>query len=71
MPKFSLIDRIVLTPNESCDDLIVDLHGDLAGIPRLSANRSLLEDRPPLDGSIIEESEIKQVRLMLHGMIRP
>lgn len=28
----NLIDKIVLSPNEARDELVVDLHGDLAGI---------------------------------------
>ena len=35
----SLIDRIILTPNNDRTGLVVDLHGDLAGIINLAADR--------------------------------
>ena len=47
----SLIEKVVLTPDESEDRLLVDLHGDLAGILTISAERELLSG---LDGTALE-----------------
>lgn len=39
----SLIDKIVLTHDKAADALVVDLHGDLAGILTMASNKALEE----------------------------
>jgi len=35
----SRVEKVVLTPNETGDDLVIDLHGELAGILAIAMNR--------------------------------
>ncbi|MEM1276837.1 MAG: recombinase family protein [Pseudomonadota bacterium] len=55
----SLIDRVVLKPDPSGDGLLIDLHGDLAGIMRVGKKEALSE--------ACTEAEAKSVRLFLAG----
>jgi site-specific DNA recombinase len=58
----ALIEKIVLTPNEERTALVVDLHGDLAGILQMSANKEkgrALEPRDRLELS--KRKEIEQI----------
>lgn len=50
----SLIDRIILTPNEDRTSLVVDLHGDLAGIINLAADRDGKKRERTLDSLTLE-----------------
>lgn len=49
----SLIDRIELTPNSQSDGLLIDVYGDLAGIPNVSVDRK--QD---------QALDLKQIRLV-------
>lgn len=60
-----LIERIVLTPNEDRSALMIDLHGELAGILRASAGR-LAEHNSNPSGirSASELTELQQIRFL-------
>lgn len=59
-----LIDKIVLTPNEDRSGLVIDLHGNLAGILFIAAGR------PPENAislSLSEIAELDQIKLVANG----
>ncbi|MEA3013336.1 MAG: site-specific recombinase [Sphingomonadales bacterium] len=61
----SLISKIVLTPNEDRSALAIDLHGNLAGILRVSAGLDAEHSRKRSGGhAFAEESELHQIRLV-------
>ena len=63
-----LIDKIVLTPNEDKSALVIDLHGNLAGILQMSVGREPKKISNLSGGySLAEMSEIQQVRLVANG----
>lgn len=58
----ALIKKIVLTPNEERTALIVDLHGDLAGILQMSANKEKSRALAPRDRlELSKRKEIEQI----------
>lgn len=58
----ALIKKIVLTPNEERTALIVDLHGDLAGILQMSANKEKGRALAPRDRlELSKRKEIEQI----------
>jgi site-specific DNA recombinase len=57
----SMIEKIVLTPNESRRELIIDLHGDLAGILRIAGGQSIGQ---PIRLGDDANAEFQQVRLL-------
>jgi site-specific DNA recombinase len=61
----SMIEKIVLTPNASRREMIIDLHGDLAGILRVAAGQSVGQ---PLRLEHRIEEEIDQARLLATPM---
>ncbi len=42
----SLVEKVVLTPEEAKDDLAIDLYGDLAGILEIAAHDNAMENHP-------------------------
>lgn len=61
----SLIEKILLTPNADRSDLVVDLHGDLAGILRASA---LSERRSQRAACGAEACELKQAEALTEAL---
>lgn len=57
----SVIEKIVLTPDESRRELVIDLYGDLAGILRIASGQSVEQ---PMRLSDQAETEIQQLRLL-------
>ena len=57
----ALIDRITLTPNAAGDALVVDLHGDLAGILAIAANggKPLPPHDPALSVKLVAEEGLE------------
>ena len=55
----SMIDKIVLTPNESRDGLVIDLHGDLAGI------LAIAETKPERKKSMKKRTDSNSVLLVV------
>ena len=68
----ALIDKIVLTPNEDKSALVIDLHGDLAGILQMSSKHGqgkiVLKTQEELEKT--EASELQQVKLVA-GVLPP
>ena len=68
----ALIDKIVLTPNEDKSALVIDLHGDLAGILQMSSKHGqgkiVLKTKEELEKT--EASELQQVKLVA-GVLPP
>ncbi|MEP0190057.1 MAG: recombinase family protein [Paracoccaceae bacterium] len=58
----SLIEKIVLTPDESENRLVADLHGDLAGILAISADKKSLSE--------VDETELARHKALL-GLDKP
>ncbi len=62
----ALIKKIVLTPNEERTALIVDLHGDLAGILQMSANKEKGRSLAPRDRlELSKRKEIEQIETVV------
>ena len=72
----SLIDKVVLSPAEDEGSLVVDLHGDLAGILTMATGKArkdivaqldaTLRDtlEKPQDSAVIQASQVSQVKLV-------
>eukprot|EP00820_Chromera_velia_P001549 Cvel_2793.t1-p1 / transcript=Cvel_2793.t1 / gene=Cvel_2793 / organism=Chromera_velia_CCMP2878 / gene_product=hypothetical protein / transcript_product=hypothetical protein / location=Cvel_scaffold113:1595-3097(-) / protein_length=501 / sequence_SO=supercontig / SO=protein_coding / is_pseudo=false len=59
-----LIDRIVLSPNQDRSALVVDLHGDLAGIMQIAEAKRRRIGEKPLEPTENVRSEIQQVKMV-------
>ncbi|MBY8824292.1 recombinase family protein [Sphingomonas colocasiae] len=68
----SLIEKIVMTPNADRSALVIDLHGDLAGILQIAAGRPPQTEEGATSLTLEERSEIREIQhlaktLMNHG----
>lgn len=67
-----LVDKIVLSPNEDWSALVVDLHGDLAGILRIAdRKRTGIVVQPSAFVDEKTNTELQQVKLVAGGGFEP
>lgn len=65
-----LVDKIILTPDASRKELVIDLHGDLEKIMLLSSQ--VEHKKRPVEGlSIVEQSELGEIRWLAGHSRRP
>ena len=64
-----LIDKIVLTPDDDRSDLVIDLHGDLAGILQIASGRVPATEAGTKSLTIDELSEVKTVKKLANALV--